>query len=46
MPSFAQDPLDRFRNLGILARHDLRSGFDDGDAAAEPPVGLGRFETE
>ena len=40
----AQDPTDFLRDVGILAAHQLRPGFDDGHFGAEAAIGLRQFE--
>src|SRR5690606_27081469 len=40
-----EDALDLGGDVGVFAAEQLRSGFDDGDVAAEAPESLPKFET-
>src|ERR1700756_4468579 len=41
----AEDAPDLPRHVDILASHELRTGLDDGDVAAEATIGLCEFQT-
>jgi hypothetical protein len=43
-PLVGENALQRLRDIGILATHELRPVLDHGHAAAEASIGLGQFQ--